>query len=361
MNEVKFYFNLIKKIPLIYIYKKFDLPFVLPYIYRFDITYKCDSKCKTCYIWKQKVDTKKEIKLEEFKKIIKNVKDDVIVLILSGGQPILREDFSGFIKIASDMCKNLYQINIDINGLNSNLIKERISKALDTCSKDINFVVVVSLDGLGKVHDDIRGIFKAYEKTLKTIKVLKDLQKNYKNLKVEIQLIISKFNIYHIKEFLENISELGINVHSSFALEGDVFKNINSNIEVKYDKNLEELIKYLYKRIKLISMYNFIERIFLKLHLIYFRENIQILPCYASYSSITIDNNCNIKICDTHPKINSLKKFDYDIKTALKDDNLKFKRKEVKNNGCSCMIDCEFFLSVIQNFPLALYKYINAK
>ena len=77
-----------------------------PYILTFSVTNMCNSRCKTCDIWKhgnQKEAIQKELTLKEIEKIFKNMQG-VFFFNLSGGEPYLRKDLPQIIELA---CKYL--------------------------------------------------------------------------------------------------------------------------------------------------------------------------------------------------------------------------------------------------------------
>ena len=53
-------------------------------------TYRCNSRCQMCYIWKNPTDPKEEISLETLSKLPGGFDN----LNVSGGEPTLRRDHS---------------------------------------------------------------------------------------------------------------------------------------------------------------------------------------------------------------------------------------------------------------------------
>jgi MoaA/NifB/PqqE/SkfB family radical SAM enzyme len=67
----------------------------------FNITFRCNLKCKHCDIWKDK--SGKELSTEEIKEIIDKLKNwlEYFRLHFSGGEPLVRKDIFEIIKYCS--------------------------------------------------------------------------------------------------------------------------------------------------------------------------------------------------------------------------------------------------------------------
>ena len=117
----------------------------------------------------------------------------------------------------------------------------------------------------------------------------------------------------------------------------------------------------MYKNKKIKQPGDIIQKIFLKLYIKYLKnQNKQVIPCYSSYSSLTIDAFCNIKPCDSYNKtIGNLRNNNYNIKRILKNKTSKKIRKEIKYNKCPiCWVDCEAYSSIIENPLKSIKEYI---
>ena len=122
------------------------------------VTYKCNSRCSFCSIWKNK--PKKEIDMSYYKKL-----PFFESINLTGGEPFMREDIDDIIEIIKKKTK---RILFATNGL----LTERILKI---AKKYPEIGYRISIDGIGDVHDKMRGIPGGFEKSINTIKGLKKL------------------------------------------------------------------------------------------------------------------------------------------------------------------------------------------
>ena len=122
------------------------------------LTYRCNSKCSMCYIWKYPTNPAYEIDIKTLEKLPTGFD----YINLTGGEPTLREDLE-------EICDLLYpktkKLEISTNGLNGDVL-ERIVKRYP----DIK--IRISLEGMGMVNNIIRGEKDGFERKISTIKRL---------------------------------------------------------------------------------------------------------------------------------------------------------------------------------------------
>ena len=110
--------NLLFRLPAYWFFRAISKPVLLPFNYTFSITYRCNSKCKTCNIWKiqRKVPFNLELKTSEWFKIIQSLGRSPFWITISGGEPFLRK---GLIEIIEAIARfNAPEIiNVPTNGV----------------------------------------------------------------------------------------------------------------------------------------------------------------------------------------------------------------------------------------------------
>ncbi|MGA1864026.1 MAG: radical SAM protein [bacterium] len=129
-----------------------------------NITNQCNLYCLYCAVSSTK-NAPGDLSIEEWKDVIDELaRIKVFYLLISGGEPFIRQDFS---KIIEHISQYHFRISINTNGTLCN--KEILSLLSRSCRVDD---VQVSLDGADPdVHDMIRGK-GSFEKMLKGIKLL---------------------------------------------------------------------------------------------------------------------------------------------------------------------------------------------
>jgi MoaA/NifB/PqqE/SkfB family radical SAM enzyme len=124
------------------------------------VTYRCNSRCAMCYTWKHPTKAADEIRPSELLSLPQMVR-----LNVTGGEPFLKEDLSEILDVVKMKAK---RVVISSNGF----LTKKIIKVM---SKHRDVGIRISVDGIGQTHDNIRGVKRAYEKTIETLQGLKAL------------------------------------------------------------------------------------------------------------------------------------------------------------------------------------------
>ncbi|MGH1479761.1 MAG: heme d1 biosynthesis radical SAM protein NirJ [Geminicoccales bacterium] len=158
---------------------------------------RCNLNCIHCYSLSADVDFPGELSTAE----IYDVMDDlrafgVPVLILSGGEPLLRPDIFEISKRAKD--KGFY------TGLSSNgaLIDEPTADKIVEIGYDY---VGVSLDGIGEVHDRFRRQKGSFDAALKGMSLCKS-----RKIKVGLRFTMTERNVESLPEMLDLMDQEAI-------------------------------------------------------------------------------------------------------------------------------------------------------
>ena len=123
-------------LPKIIRYRLFRLGLVspgTPLNLTFSVTNLCQSRCRTCSIWKLYRDDpykrKEELTINEIEKIFKSL-GHVYICNISGGEPFLRPDFTQIIELA---CRYLTPaiIHIPTNAIAVDLVEKKTREILD--------------------------------------------------------------------------------------------------------------------------------------------------------------------------------------------------------------------------------------
>lgn len=159
------------------------------------VTHNCNSRCLMCSFWKRR--SLGELTLPEVEDILSQMKEMGIRRIcFSGGEPLLRSDLDLILRKARDL--RFENTQIITNGL---LWNDRKARAL--LENGLNRVSV-SIDGTGEAHDQQRGVKGAFQRTLKTLKLLVNLRdEEYPGLEVEVGMTLTRITMSHMRALLE--------------------------------------------------------------------------------------------------------------------------------------------------------------
>jgi Fe-coproporphyrin III synthase len=128
------------------------------------VTYRCNSRCVMCNIWQIK--DFPELRPEAYSKLPIYLKD----INISRGEPFLRNDLIEIVRIVKKRCPRAV-INISSNGFLVEKIKKDLPKILEV---DPTVGISISIDGIGKMHEDVRRIPDAWKKVSETLRFCRD-------------------------------------------------------------------------------------------------------------------------------------------------------------------------------------------
>lgn len=203
-----------------------------------DITSRCNLKCKHCYNGEEYFNSRiSELPLDKCYKIIDFLKNNNYKNIyFLGGEPLLHKDISKIIRYAND---SGISTMITTNGLN---IDENILEEL-TCSglKQL----YISIEGYNKsLNDAIRGT-GTYDAVIEKLKIIQDFRKRNNKINIGISHTLTKYNINYLPQMVGFCKEFCIQNINVFPImkSGEAKNNWNEtslNIEL-FINNLEKM------------------------------------------------------------------------------------------------------------------------
>lgn len=332
----------------------------------FAVTYLCNSRCAMCNIWKKYKKTpellKKELKLEQIKQIFSSSTylKNLIAIQLTGGEPFLRKDFV-------DLCGFFIEkypkalISIPTNGLNPRLIVEKTKVILELYNPD-KLGLFISLDGIGKTHDTMRGVNGAYEKAIYTIKLLKEECKevdlgtdftvtpqNYKDL-WKVYELSKKYGIMFGADFAQISSHYYENIDLEFQWDNHKLKEA----ELILRKIIEDRKKSRFLMIKLVNISDY----FLANCVKYEKEPKRMFECYSGTHSFFLDPYGKVYPCIMLEKeIGNTKNESFDnLWLSLPARQI---REYIQLKKCHCWTECETALSMMRDLRVIKWNLLN--
>ena len=165
------------------------------------LTYNCNLRCKMCPFWKRST---KDSSTEREKAILRRIYDSgACGIAFEGGEPLLRNDLVEILAFSRSLPLHT---NLVTNGT---LLESKI----DQIASYINGVVYVSLDGMEKTHDTIRGVDGCFRKAIRGIIASR------KKVPVTINTTIMAENIHEIEDMVKLAKELDIKISVAVAHE----------------------------------------------------------------------------------------------------------------------------------------------
>lgn len=317
----------------------------LPKYCCFSITLRCLMSCRNCYIWKQGTDFSKELPIERWIEAVgylPGLLDKRTDIIITGGEPLLKENILDFIGFCSGMG---YRISLQTNAF---LIDEELAKRLaDTGLWRID----ISFHSLREeIHDFLRGRKGVYRKVLRAIDYL---SKFAPNVGINIQTIIMDINLEEVLEMAEWVEKderldyilyLAPMLPFGAPIDEDWFNKEEYRFMWPQDTErvnaiLDELInkKAYFKKIA-----NSISQ--LKIFKKYFSHSLghNETKCTLGLRDINIDPEGNVFLCFSQPSIGNIQENNLrDIWMSRKAEKVRLQMKHCEKK-CHFLINCSF-------------------
>jgi len=159
-----------------------------------NVTRRCNLKCIHCYAGSRNIRYRGELSTKEGMVLI----DDLArfgspVILLSGGEPLMREDLP---ELARHAVEQGIRVVISTNGT-------LITKKMAAVYREIGLSYVgVSLDGMRETHDRFRGKKGAFDATLRGIRICRDA-----GIKVGVRFTMNRINAADIPAVFDLIEE----------------------------------------------------------------------------------------------------------------------------------------------------------
>ncbi|QEU83553.1 radical SAM protein [Streptomyces viridosporus T7A] len=174
------------------------------------LTYKCNLRCTHCYQWNEQgffrdwgIDKQRtELDLSVVEDVLQATAPVRGKLFLWGGEPLMH---SGFAEVARLIERYPRTVNMCTNGL---LFQRRMDDLL-RIGRDLN--LLVSLDGLGADHEELRGK-GTFARTTRNIETMLDLKRKGEfQGELSLSCMVSHVTVHRMYEFMEWAEQLDVN------------------------------------------------------------------------------------------------------------------------------------------------------
>jgi sulfatase maturation enzyme AslB (radical SAM superfamily) len=316
---------------------------IIPYKTLINLTDLCNSRCNFCDIWKIK--PKDEIDIKELTTLFQSLNKNLYWLSLSGGEVTLVKYYKLMIDKLIENCKNIKILAFTTNAL---AVDRAVDYALYAKNKGLDVLVTISLDGDEKIHNELRGIKNNYQKCFDLYYKLK---KNKINCNFGIT-ISEKNSDFVLKKYVEykNLIKAVTFVHNH-----GIF-GINKNFE---DDKILTSLKHIYKNYPLKKIEHLIEKIHLKISIIFLtaKRNKNIIPCDVINSSIHIMPNGDVKPCMFMESLGNIR--NQSINAILSDVKTTKVKELIKRDKCpKCWMNCYSPHTIMQHPIKSIYNLI---
>jgi MoaA/NifB/PqqE/SkfB family radical SAM enzyme len=327
---------------------------VLPMNLTISVSYRCNSRCKTCNVWQRPND---DFTIEEYEKTFESIGRAPYWFTFSGGEPTLRKDLPEMVGAAYRHCRPGI-INIPTNGIQDKIIPGRIEQVLQAAPGS-EVIINLSLDGVGEKHDHVRGVKGNFERAMRTYAGLKALKSRYKNFTLGVHTVISNFNVQDFDtihtfvrkelqpdQFISEIAEerveldtVGMGITPPYELYRPVIERLQQDIRAENAQGVARITQSFRDR-----YYDIVKRTLV--------EKRQIIPCMAGIASAQIAPNGDVWTCCIRAEsVANLREHNYDFKSAWTTAKADELRHSIKAGECFCPLANAAYTNMLCHVP----------
>jgi radical SAM protein len=178
-----------------------------PFLVIWEVTQACDLACKHCRASAQPERHADELSTEEGMRLIDQIAElEVPIFVMTGGDPIKRPDVFDLVRYATSK-----GVHAALTPSATPLLTREVIFKL----KEAGLArIAVSLDGsTAEIHDTVRGVHGAYERTLETLRWA-----NEAGLPIQVHTTVSRHNAPDLDRLVDMLEEMKIVMWSVFFL-----------------------------------------------------------------------------------------------------------------------------------------------
>ncbi len=314
------------------------------------VTDYCNAKCSHCFYWKNLNKRQDEMTLDQITKVIKSLKTQLNMLVITGGEPFIRRDLyeicTAFYKI-----NKTKRINIVTNGLLGNKILDTVTR-LVTENPERRLTIVVSLDGLEETHNKIRRVPDIWKKDIALINDLKKIAEQFSNLSLFVNLTLTKTNIHEVRLLAKFVKEdLKINFKVNVLRTGKNYYQVPKDILMDYEpeisnqpsvEELEDVYSWLNQEAE--DLPSKVEVSKLRHSIDMIKNEQATLKCLAGYNDGVIFPTGRVAICEPTKSFAELKDYDFDFNKLWNSKEAQLRR--LQTSKCFCLQSCNLLNSM---------------
>lgn len=320
------------------------------------VTSKCNAKCQTCFVWEDLNSGKKDLTLNEYEIISKQL-PKLLWLSISGGEPFLRKDLP-------EICEVFYKNSrMALLGIPTNALLPR--KVYSSCSRllkriPIPVIIDISIDGLDERHDQLRGVEGNFKKAIETYRALVSLKKEFPHLAIKIITVINNKNYDQLEDINQFVrSEMpDVNYHSYIFLRGsspckDIALPSLQDLEKKKEFLLQRShsyygdqgVSWIERKLALMA-----RRYLLDVNLETLRKKDQVIPCLAGKYHGIISADGDVSLCEMMHKIGNLRDCNLDFSSLWHSEKANRLRRSIEQKECFCTHECAQMVNIVLNY-----------
>ena len=217
---------------------------------RLAVTRQCNSRCLMCNIWQQNGQGHAdggELSLEEYDQLFSTNRvylSRLNHLSLTGGEPTLRPDLLELVELIGRHHPGI-ALNLNTNAFNQEPLMDFVKQAVNLTRR---LTVMVSLDGMGDSHDQVRGVRGAFERTMRSLEALLEFRQAGGKIRLAINHVFTPCNYQDYDAVFQYCHDNNLGLTSIVMQQGKSFANEGLDLSLG-DPAAKHLIEVFERRI----------------------------------------------------------------------------------------------------------------
>lgn len=227
-------------------------------------------------------------------------------------------------------------------------MQKQYPKIARYCAKHkIRLTLGVSLDGIGEMHDKVRGVPGAFEKVMENVKFMQELQKEVP-FGMSIDPTIFSMNVQEMQKLKALADRLNLPITFQFAATADGYYNNSAleNVLSINEKGKHSIVDFLKRQIAQSSLFDALAYYYAEVIAQYEGATQRNLPCPFADRGMLLNPDGTVQYChNSQPIGNALETPSSDL--YYSPENLAYRSEEIRGKTCSsCQMSCLFFVSL---------------
>ena len=170
----------------------------LPLIAGHKLLYRCNLECDMCPFWRRP--DEELLSVEAERRLLSKLADGGVLFVgFEGGEPLLRPDLPQILREANER----FHTSLVTNGF-------LLSRRLPEFARYLDYLFV-SLDGIGPLHDQLRGISGSFDRAVRGIATARE------RLPVAISATLTRHNLHQATKLVDLAQSLKVAVNFQIA------------------------------------------------------------------------------------------------------------------------------------------------
>ena len=307
------------------------------------MTNLCNSKCVTCFYWDHlNVNRHLEMSLDDYSRALADL-PSLYSVVLTGGEPTLNRDLPAVTKILYGR-HQASNVTMPTNSLLPEQVEATVAHALESRRDERQtFTVGLSLDHLGKRHDEIRGAPGNFPNVVETYRRLAALKRERRGLVVNVQTVLASFNYRELPEITSWVAANfpDVNFHS-FELLRPPFpdSSIRPLTAAEYADALSTLKPYWARFDRYRPILRNLKVAAREAELETLEQERMVYPCYAGTVSGVLNPEGTVALCEVQWEIGNIRDFGWSFAKAWFSSKADELRGRVARRECWCTHSC---------------------